>query len=1170
MATHSQKKLRSKNSNPSGGDDPPREGPNTRSASRRNTPAPVQDPQEQNTPKEPAGAPEPTNSNLDDMYVGEPVEPRTRAQATERGNEDESVSSRHLRSGQGRRPEPTIVEEPEGDNHERGSEDTSVNPRQENRATEKLTEEQALTAIRPSTSDVRRRMDRLRSRDTSNRVYEHIFRRLMEVQRTVDNITTLQNETMMECLNILEAAEDPGREDEVDGLLREGNPPPEPEEDEEQDVETSRLHRGGINQHRMPVQDARLSEEPNRTPRVSTTEHRVRVDNRRINQGRPVGTSGGPPDDDGYDEDEGNGDRRSRDWPPHLPSNGRDVDSRMRLGRSPTPFGGANPPHSYYYRQGSALPQAETAFATGGGHSASGTRDGADTEWIRRAIREKVGSVLPEIPALSKLKLSPPTSYEGGSDIEVFDAWLAQLCRWLRLARIVGPASDSERVDVLGQVLAGPAQLWYNTVIDSPQRVERDWDFESAVVALYCRFVHQSTELTAIEKFESVKYTKTGGARQLATDIGKYAGRMATVPDEYTMRRRFWFSLPREMTRIMGTIKSFSAERNTFPELINAAVDIEDAWRAEAIGERMRSMHAPAAAVANPSTPNTSANNGGRPNNQGRPHRPDNRPKTDNKARPRFPGTNTLKSVGERRPEPSKTTTPTHNHRTHGPSGHGGNKTGPACYGCGSLTHLANNPICPVYQQKGPAVRRMEEVEEPTEHEGSAREEQDNVQETVEEWTPLEGSQYDPDEYPDEVDEPYSDDGDAWLGGMRLTTTREPSDDESDEPTEQLRSMRVTMDLRGPTGEYPAGVIVGEARARFPRSADASPPLLPTEPPATEEAIQDWWSDSRALELEIAHLRNINGELNRQMIGLQQRLCETVQEGSKLRKYNDLWMRHCGEMSTELRQFCALVRLGGCPQSTVTFMTHCERSSNARARETARAFTLFRMDPDSEEEDYDDMPPLVDEVNDGRPPIEESMGSDVDFVDTVDDTEEGGETMFAIATTGDREYRSAMEPKEIRPQRDFKCLTVYVEVNGMKGLALLDSGSSIDCVSPEFARVAELTTRPLSKPVGLQLGCVGSRSSINFGTRAKVKIGNTQKSMYLDVVNVDHYDLILGVPFLIQFGTLLDFRDETIVVGTDRIASLKPGEEQRTAKPYRRGPTGTSAKYQWATTTKPE
>ena len=1060
------------------------------------------------------------------------------------------------------------MEEPEGDIHERGSEDTSVNPRQGNRAVEKLTEEQALAAIRPSNSDVRRRMDRLRSRDTSNRVYEHIFRRLMEVQRTVDNITTLQNETMMECLNILEAAEDPEREEEVDGLLHGSNASPHREGNEEDQEETVNppLLRGGINQHRMPVQDARLSEEPTRAMRAPVTEHRNRED-RHVNQRRSVGISGGPPDDDGDDDDEGNDDRRSRDWPPHLPGNGRGIDPRMRVGRSPTPFGGANPPHSYYYRQGSAIPQAETAFVPGGGHNTANTRDGADTEWIRRAIREKVGSVLPDIPALSKLKLSPPTSYEGGSDIEVFDAWLAQLCRWLRLARIVGPASDSERVDVLGQVLAGPAQLWYNTVVDSPQRVERDWDFESAVVALYCRFVHQSTELTAIERFESVKYTKTGGARQLATDIGKYAGRMATVPDEYTMRRRFWFSLPREMTKIMGTIKSFSAERNSFPELINAAVDIEDAWRAEAIGERMRSLHNSAATGAPPPPPPGSG--GGRPAGQGRMNRSDPRSRTDGRQRPRFQGPSTQKSVGERRPEQPKTTTPPTTSRTTGPPS--GNKPGMACYRCGSYSHLSNNPICPGYQQKGPAVRRMEEVDPHPTHEEGNSEVTGEAPEVEEEWTPLEGSQYDPDEeYPEEVDGPYSEDGEAWLGGMRLLTTQEPTDEEYEEPIEQLRSMRVTMDLRGPTSKYPAGVIVGEARARFPISTATAPPLLPTEPPTTVEDLDHWWSDSRALEAEIAQLGNVNRELNRQLIGLQQQLMETTQEGCRLRRYNELWMRHCSDMSTELRQFCALVRLGGCPQSTVTFMTHCERSSSVRAREIARAFTLFRTESDSEDEDYSDMPSLVDEVPDGRPPIEDSIGPEVDFEDTTDNTEEGGEMVFAIATTGDREYRSAMGPKEVRPQRDFKCLTVYVEVNGMKGLALLDSGSSIDCVSPEFARVAELTTKPLGKPVGLQLGCVGSRSSINFGTRAKVKIGSTLKSMYLDVVNVDHYDLILGVPFLMQFATQLDFRDETIVVGNDRIASLKPGEEQRTAKPYRRGPTGTAAKYQWASKTKTE
>ncbi|KAK7688423.1 hypothetical protein QCA50_008796 [Cerrena zonata] len=77
-------------------------------------------------------------------------------------------------------------------------------------------------------------------------------------------------------------------------------------------------------------------------------------------------------------------------------------------------------------------------------------------------------------------------------------------------------------------------------------------------------------------------------------------------------------------------------------------------------------------------------------------------------------------------------------------------------------------------------------------------------------------------------------------------------------------------------------------------------------------------------------------------------------------------------------------------------------------------------------------------------------------------------------------------------------------------------------------------------------------------------MGTNRQKVYLDVVNIDHYDLILGVPFLQQFGVKLDFRHETITSGTEVIRSLQVGEEVRTAKPMKRVYTGTSAKYQWA------
>ena len=52
----------------------------------------------------------------------------------------------------------------------------------------------------------------------------------------------------------------------------------------------------------------------------------------------------------------------------------------------------------------------------------------------------------------------------------------------------------------------------------------------------------------------------------------------------------------------------------------------------------------------------------------------------------------------------------------------------------------------------------------------------------------------------------------------------------------------------------------------------------------------------------------------------------------------------------------------------------------------------------------------------------------------------------------------------------------------------------------------------------------GSRSMINYGTHATIKIGCKVVEEYFDIVNVEHYDTILGTPFLRKMGIVLDFR----------------------------------------------
>lgn len=143
--------------------------------------------------------------------------------------------------------------------------------------------------------------------------------------------------------------------------------------------------------------------------------------------------------------------------------------------------------------------------------------------------------------------------------------------------------------------------------------------------------------------------------------------------------------------------------------------------------------------------------------------------------------------------------------------------------------------------------------------------------------------------------------------------------------------------------------------------------------------------------------------------------------------------------------------------------------------------------------------------------------------------------------------QAAMHPKIDRWRRSKayeSCLAAFVVINGMEAFALFDSGSSADTISPDFAQVSDTRIHTLEKPIPLQLGTVGSRASINYGTWTSVELGDRLVDRYyLDVVNIDRYDAILGAPFMREFGVRLDFQANSIVVGETAIEALLPEEE---------------------------
>ena len=147
-----------------------------------------------------------------------------------------------------------------------------------------------------------------------------------------------------------------------------------------------------------------------------------------------------------------------------------------------------------------------------------------------------------------------------------------------------------------------------------------------------------------------------------------------------------------------------------------------------------------------------------------------------------------------------------------------------------------------------------------------------------------------------------------------------------------------------------------------------------------------------------------------------------------------------------------------------------------------------------------------------------------------------------------------------RPE-EIQCLAAYVNINGVEAYTLFDSGSTTDALSPDFARVAELPLYVLEQPMTLKLGCVGSKSKINYGTRAKTIFAKGTTTTYYDVANIDKYDAILGLPYMNANNIVLDIPAQRIRRGTIAVPPIPWGEE-RTEPRRQRVPRFNKAKPQ--------
>ena len=80
-------------------------------------------------------------------------------------------------------------------------------------------------------------------------------------------------------------------------------------------------------------------------------------------------------------------------------------------------------------------------------------------------------------------------------------------------------------------------------------------------------------------------------------------------------------------------------------------------------------------------------------------------------------------------------------------------------------------------------------------------------------------------------------------------------------------------------------------------------------------------------------------------------------------------------------------------------------------------------------------------------------------------------------------------------QDSSQMLSGFWEVNGIRAHCLLNSSCEGVMISPDFARAMGMTLAKLEQPSGLQSACVGSKSTINYGTKTTIVFGDAHQGV---------------------------------------------------------------------------
>jgi hypothetical protein len=128
------------------------------------------------------------------------------------------------------------------------------------------------------------------------------------------------------------------------------------------------------------------------------------------------------------------------------------------------------------------------------------------------------------------------------------------------------------------------------------------------------------------------------------------------------------------------------------------------------------------------------------------------------------------------------------------------------------------------------------------------------------------------------------------------------------------------------------------------------------------------------------------------------------------------------------------------------------------------------------------------------------------------------------------------------------CPTAILKVNGIDAFVCFDSGSELNAISPNFAWAVGI--KPMAKDTSIKfcLAMKGSTSTTLYKVEVNIDLGEATLEHPLKVLNLDHWDVILGSYFCNCYNVCIDYENKVIHIGEITIKTLLKDEEVSTSR----------------------